>query len=173
MSTAISDMDRVASGPETGEAGLGLVPGAGGGVAAGRRQSRRGATEGGSGERGSVAVRVRPARGTLRTRQAIHRPAERRPRGAGPRAAVVRYDSRPARLARAGYPADSAQRVEQAQVGFAVLAIAAVLSALVVTALIGIAHLRAESVAPQQHPQGPAVVEPALLPGDVSADVPR
>ncbi|WP_156090826.1 hypothetical protein [Nocardia cyriacigeorgica] len=170
MSAAISDIHTVASGSEARGARGDLVPGAGG-----ERQAPPGrplpGAGGGSGGRGSV--RVHPSRGGLRTRQAIHRRAERRPRGAGPRAGVVRYDSRPTRLAPSGYPADSAHRVEQAQVGFAVLAISALLSALVVTALIGIAHLRAEAVAPQHHPQGPAIVEPALLPDDVPADAPR
>lgn len=173
MSTAISDIDTVASGSVAPGARRDLVPGTGDEAQATPRRSQPGAVEDGTGGRESVAVRVRPARGSLRTRQAIRRPAERRPRGAGPRAGVVRYDSRPIRLAPSGYPADSAQRVEQAQVGFAVLAISALLSALVVTALIGIAHLRAESVAPQQHPQGPAIVEPALLPDGVPADAPR
>lgn len=171
MSTAISDIDTVASGSEARGARGDLVPGAGGERQAAPGRPLSGAADGGSGGRG--AVRVRPSRGGLRTRQAIHRPAERRPRGARPRAGVVRYDSRPTRLAPSGYPADSTHRVEQAQVGFAVLAISALLSALVVTALIGIAHLRAEAVAPQQHPQRPAIVEPALLPDGVPADAPR
>ncbi|WP_280229902.1 hypothetical protein [Nocardia cyriacigeorgica] len=171
MSAAISDIHTVASGSEARAARGDLVPGAGGERQATPGRPLPGAGGGGSGGRGSV--RVHPSRGGLRTRQAIRRPAERRPRGAGPRAGVVRYDSRPTRLAPSGYPADSAHRVEQAQVGFAVLAISALLSALVVTALIGIAHLRAEAVAPQHHPQGPAIVEPALPPDDIPADAPR
>ncbi|MBF6284764.1 hypothetical protein [Nocardia cyriacigeorgica] len=171
MSTAISDIDTMRAGRAAVAAPLDVVAGAGGNADAAAGPS--GATGGGSGSRGSgTAVRVRPSRGIQRTRQAVHRPSDRRPRGAGPRAAVVRYDSRPTRLAPAGYPADSVQRVEQAQVGFAVLAISALLSALVVTALIGIAHLRAEAVVPQQYPQGPAVVEQAP-PSFGSADAPR
>ncbi|QIS13831.1 hypothetical protein [Nocardia arthritidis] len=78
-----------------------------------------------------------------RTAAALYRPAvDRRPRGARPRAAVVAYDARPLtpRQSRSVYPM---QRVEEAKVGFAALAVSALLSALVVTALIGLGHWRA------------------------------
>ncbi|WP_069160112.1 hypothetical protein [Nocardia altamirensis] len=86
-------------------------------------------------------------RGTARSRtmDVAHRSVvDRRPRGARPAGALVAYDRgtrtsvrRPVRGAHPG------ELVEQAQVGFAVLAVAALLSALVVAALITLAHLRA------------------------------
>jgi hypothetical protein len=86
-------------------------------------------------------------RGTARSRTldvARRSAVDRRPRGARPAGALLEYDRgtrtsvrRPVRGAHPG------ELVEQAQVGFAVLAVAALLSALVVAALITLAHLRA------------------------------
>ncbi|MEU7138651.1 hypothetical protein ABZ942_04290 [Nocardia sp. NPDC046473] len=85
-------------------------------------------------------------RGTLRTRplDSTHRSiVDRRPRGARPGGVAV-YD-RGTRTSTVRRPsgAHPGELVEQAQVGFAVLAVAALLSALVVAALITLAHLRA------------------------------
>ncbi|PXX54589.1 hypothetical protein DFR70_12430 [Nocardia tenerifensis] len=68
---------------------------------------------------------------------------DRRPRGARPGGVAV-YD-RGARTSTVRRPsgAHPSELVEQAQVGFAVLAVAALLSAFVVAALITLAHLRA------------------------------
>ncbi|WP_405165710.1 hypothetical protein OG203_11800 [Nocardia sp. NBC_01499] len=85
-------------------------------------------------------------RGTLRTRtlDSTHRSTvDRRPRGARPGGVVV-YD-RGTRTSTVRRPSGThpGELVEQAQVGFAVLAVAALLSAFVVVALITLAHLRA------------------------------
>ncbi|NEW39395.1 hypothetical protein GV794_02995 [Nocardia cyriacigeorgica] len=174
MSTAISEIDTAAveDGESDGAVGAraGLVCEGEEGHAA--RGSLPDALHGGRRE-SVTAVRVRPARGARTIRGAIYRPADRRPRGAGPRAGVVRYDSRPVRRAPSGYATRPEERVERAQVGFAVLAISALLSALVVTVLIGIAHLRAEAVVPQHHPDGPVIVEPAPMPAGGLSGVPR
>ncbi|MFE3443412.1 hypothetical protein ACFXNW_10305 [Nocardia sp. NPDC059180] len=175
MSTAISEIDTAT----VGHGGSGGPAGARPGLVCDSEEGRT-AAPGSSpdalhdgGRETATAVRVRPAR-SARTRGAIYRPTDRRPRGAGPRAGVVRYDSRPVRLVPSGYAARPEERVEQAQVGFAVLAISALLSALVVTVLIGIAHLRAEAVTPQHHPDGPAIVEPeAPMPAGGLSGVPR
>ncbi|MBB5911327.1 hypothetical protein BJY24_000194 [Nocardia transvalensis] len=68
----------------------------------------------------------------------------RRPRGARPRSAVVRYDRPRAEPPRGLHPAD---RVERARVGFATLAATALVTAAVVAGLIGVAHLRASAPA--------------------------
>ncbi|WP_135232250.1 hypothetical protein [Nocardia sp. CS682] len=95
----------------------------------------------------AFATVPRVHRGSLRTRavDSAHRSTvDRRPRGARPGGGVVVYDrgtrNSPVRQARGAHPVEL---VEQAQVGFAVLAVAALLSALVVAALITLAHLRA------------------------------
>ncbi|WP_338763649.1 hypothetical protein V7968_37635 [Nocardia vulneris] len=88
----------------------------------------------------------RVRRGTLRTRalDSTRSVVDRRPPSARPRGGVVVYDrgtrTSAVRRARGVHPGEL---VEQAQVGFAVLAVAALLSALVVAALITLAHLRA------------------------------
>ncbi|MBF6176761.1 LysM peptidoglycan-binding domain-containing protein [Nocardia blacklockiae] len=64
----------------------------------------------------------------------------RRPRGDRPRSAVVRYDRPRTELSRGPHPAE---RVERARLGFATLAVAALVSAAVVCGLIGVAQLRA------------------------------
>ncbi|BCK54596.1 lytic transglycosylase [Nocardia wallacei] len=71
-------------------------------------------------------------------------PDPRRPRGDRPRAAVVRYDRPRTARPRGPHPAE---RVERARVGFATLAVAALVSAAVVCGLIGVAHLRASAPA--------------------------
>ncbi|WP_054814167.1 hypothetical protein [Nocardia arizonensis] len=80
---------------------------------------------------------------------APRRAAVRRPRDGRP-ATAARLDRRGsvrAPLARAPHGADGMRtRVERAEVGFAALAIAALLSALAVTALIAIAHWRADGL---------------------------
>lgn len=113
--------------------------------------------------------RVRPAhRGGVRVLDSVHRPlADRRPRGARPRDGVVRYDGGPLRtpaLRRSHGAHPMVQRVEQAQVGFAVLAAAALLSALVVVALIGLAHWRAGTFEQPAPTVAPVVVD-AEAPG--------
>ncbi|WP_280233057.1 hypothetical protein [Nocardia cyriacigeorgica] len=176
MSTAISEIDTATA--AHGEAGRSATvrPGPVRREREGLEAPARGSVPGrrtGGGRASAAVVRLRPARGVRSTRSAIQRPVDRRPRAAGPRAGVVRYDTRPVRLAPSGYAPRPEERVERAQVGFAVLAISALLSAVAVTVLIGIAHLRAEAVTPQQHPGPPALVEPAPMPAGGLSDMPR
>ncbi|MEU0873709.1 hypothetical protein [Nocardia brasiliensis] len=94
----------------------------------------------------AFATVPRVHRGTLRTRalDSTRSVVDRRPPSARPRGGVVVYDrgtrTSAVRRARGVHPGEL---VEQAQVGFAVLAVAALLSALVVAVLITLAHLRA------------------------------
>jgi hypothetical protein len=86
--------------------------------------------------------------------------ADRRPPGARPRAGAVAYDrgSRPLARRRA-HGEHPMRRVEQAQIGFAVLAVTALVTALVVAGLIAMAHVRAgEWVGDADRPV-PAVVD--------------
>ncbi|GAB2728100.1 LysM peptidoglycan-binding domain-containing protein [Nocardia thraciensis] len=64
----------------------------------------------------------------------------RRPRGTRPGSALVRYERPRVELSHGPHAAD---RVERAQMGFATLAVAALVSAAVVCGLLGLAHLRA------------------------------
>jgi hypothetical protein len=117
----------------------------------------------------SVPRVQRPHRGGVRTLDPAHRSvANRRPRGNRPRGAVALYERGPVRTAalrlQGPHPME---RVERAQVGFAVLAVAALLSALVVTALIGLAHLRAGTFDNGRSTTVPAGVEHQ---GDQQAD---
>lgn len=110
-------------------------------------------------------------RGTLRVRptDSAHRSAvDRRPRGARPAGAVVVYDrgirTSAVRQSRGAHPTEL---VEQAQVGFAVLAMAALLSALVVATLITLAHLRAGDWGGDATTSTvPAVVDGQSIPAD-------
>lgn len=117
----------------------------------------------------------RPRRGGVRALDAACAEADRRPRDGRPGGAVLRYDRGPVRMsalhrARGSHPME---RVERAQVGFAVLAVAALVSALVVTALIGLAHWRAGTFGGDTPATVPAVVEQQSVPDGVGVGVPR
>ncbi|MFQ6331036.1 hypothetical protein ACLMAL_33565 [Nocardia sp. CWNU-33] len=128
----------------------------------------------------SVPRVQRPHRGAVRVFDSAQRSvADRRPRGNRPRGTLALYERRvrktpSVRQARGPHPAEM---VEQAQVGFAVLAVAALLSALVVTALIGLAHLRAGAFDKGGPTAVPAVFEQGvdgqLVPDVAGAGVPR
>ncbi|WP_433760482.1 hypothetical protein [Nocardia sp. CA-135398] len=123
----------------------------------------------------SVPRVQRPHRGGVRALEAARATTDRRPRDSRPGGAVVLYGRgfvrTPAlRRARAPHPMD---RVEQAQVGFAVLAVAALLSALVVTVLIGLAHWRAGTFGGDTPGTVPAVVEQQSVQDSAGAGVPR
>ncbi|MGW0249464.1 hypothetical protein ACWDYH_22825 [Nocardia goodfellowii] len=98
-------------------------------------------------ETAAVSLVRRPHRTGLRTTDSAPRPlADRRPRDSRPAGAAQVYRGGPVRTAglrppHGPHPMDT--RVAEAQVGFAVLAVAALLSALVVTALILLAQWRA------------------------------
>ncbi|MFC4126720.1 hypothetical protein [Nocardia rhizosphaerae] len=94
-----------------------------------------------------------------RRRVARPAPAERGPRARGPRADAALY----VRVAGVG-PARGAhpvRRVEQAQAGFAALAVVALATALIVVAFLGLAHLRAGSFGERVEPAVPVVSESA------------
>jgi hypothetical protein len=86
--------------------------------------------------------------------------ADRRPPGARPRAGAVAYDrgSRPLARRRA-HGEHPMRRVEQAQIGFAVLAVTALVTALVVAGLIALAHVRAGEWGGDADRPVPAVVD--------------
>ncbi|MFE7741050.1 hypothetical protein [Nocardia sp. NPDC057455] len=70
--------------------------------------------------------------------------ADRRPPGARPPAGVVAYGRGSRTVARPrARGAHPMRRVEQAQIGFAVLAVTALVTALIVVGLIALAHVRA------------------------------
>ncbi|MET9213939.1 MULTISPECIES: hypothetical protein [unclassified Nocardia] len=80
---------------------------------------------------------------------------ERGPRQAGRRTDAALYDRVPgARQARGVHPV---RRVEQAQIGFAALAVAALVTAIVVVAFLGLAHLRAGSFGDRFEPANPGI----------------
>lgn len=112
-------------------------------------------------------------RGTLRTRtldSTRRSVVDRRPRNARPGGGVVVYD-RGARTATVRKPSGvhPGELVEQAQVGFAVLAVAALMSAFVVVALITLAHLRAGDWGGDTSTSTvPAVVDGQTAPVDVA-----
>ncbi|MGW4324727.1 hypothetical protein ACWEKR_02415 [Nocardia sp. NPDC004573] len=91
---------------------------------------------------------------------------DRRPPGARPGAGMVAYGrgSRAFahRRARGEHPM---QRVEQAQVGFAVLAVTALITAVIVVGLIAMAHVRAGEWGGESVRPAPAVVEGSGAPG--------
>ncbi|MFI9510274.1 hypothetical protein [Nocardia sp. NPDC052566] len=120
--------------------------------------------------------RVAPARrGATRALESLHRPAVDRPRGVRPRAAVVAYDERPARIVAPASVRELSPmaRVQEAQAGFAMLAMAALLSALVVTALICLAHWRAGTFDGGVPATVPVVVDGSVDSGAPSVYPPR
>ncbi|MEU2040818.1 hypothetical protein [Nocardia niwae] len=92
--------------------------------------------------------------------------ADRRPSGARPAAGMVAYDrgSRAFahRRARGVHPM---HRVEQAQVGLAVLAVTALVTAVIVAGLIALAHVRAGEWGGESVRPAPAVVDGSGVPG--------
>ncbi|WP_433598032.1 hypothetical protein ACQPXH_19850 [Nocardia sp. CA-135953] len=123
----------------------------------------------------SVPRVQRPHRGGVRALESARVGKDRRPSDSRPGGAMLLYGRGPARKpalrqARGPHPME---RVEQAQVGFAVLAVSALLSALAVTALIGVAHWRAGTFGGETPTTVPAVVEQQSVPDGMEAGVPR
>ncbi|MEV6135292.1 hypothetical protein AB0L63_04350 [Nocardia sp. NPDC051990] len=117
----------------------------------------------------------RPHRGGVRALDAARAVADRRPRDGRLSGAVVLCDRGPVRT-RALHQAGGShlmKRVERARVGFAVLAVAALLSALVVTALVGLAHWRAGTFGGDTPVTVPVVVEQQSIPDGAGVGVPR
>ncbi|MFX0580905.1 hypothetical protein [Nocardia nepalensis] len=123
----------------------------------------------------SVPRVQRPRRGGVRALDSARVTADRGPRGNRPGAALALYDRGPVRTPalRHAHGPHPMERVEQAQVGFAVLAVSALLSALVVTALIGLAHWRAGTFGGTTPATVPAVVEQQSVPDGSGIAVPR
>ncbi|MGS2805406.1 hypothetical protein [Nocardia sp. MW-W600-9] len=81
--------------------------------------------------------------------------SERGPRQAGRRTEAALYARVPgARRARGVHPV---RRVEQAQIGFAALAVTALVTAIIVVAFLGLAHLRAGSFGDRFEPADPGI----------------
>ncbi|MBF6165858.1 hypothetical protein IU486_13865 [Streptomyces gardneri] len=108
-------------------------------------------------------------RGAARARAltpAYRSAVDRRPPGARPGGGMVDYDRAPRISApRRGCGDHPMRRVEQAQIGFAVLAVAALLTALVVVGFIALAHVRAGDWSEGQGASVPAAVEGSGMPG--------
>ncbi|MEU7629245.1 hypothetical protein AB0C34_04550 [Nocardia sp. NPDC049220] len=110
-----------------------------------------------------------PALGSARRSAVDRRPGRARPGGA-----AIGYDhgARPSAVRRAS-GAHPMARVEQAQVGFAVLAVTALLTAVVVSGLIVMAHVRAGDWGSQPEGSLPAVVDGRGEPGGAATQPPR
>ncbi|MGV9332249.1 hypothetical protein [Nocardia sp. NPDC003726] len=102
-----------------------------------------------------------------RTLTPAHRSAvDRRPPGARPGAGMVDYGRGPGTFARRRLRGDHPmRRVEQAQIGFAALAVAALLTAAMVVGLIALAHVRAGEWGGGSGRSAPAVVDGPSVPG--------
>ena len=119
-----------------------------------------------------------------RTRRSVARPramysargcsVDRRPGGARPRGAVIGYDGG-TRVPEPRRPrVTSAQaRVEQARVGFAVLAAASLLTALIVVGMIVLAHVRAGTWGGEVTTPAPSVVDGQTWTEGAVGSVPR
>lgn len=92
-------------------------------------------------------------------RRRDHVPADRGPRPHGPRGELSLYGRGPVRGAGAARGVHPLRRVEQAQRGFAVLAVTALLTALIVVAFLGLAHLRAGSFGDRMEAPVPGISE--------------
>ncbi|MEU7766144.1 hypothetical protein AB0B25_13560 [Nocardia sp. NPDC049190] len=99
---------------------------------------------------------------------------DRRPGRARPAGAAIGYDhgARPSAVRRAQGVHPMA-RVEQAQVGFAVLAVTALLTAIVVSGLIVVAHLRAGDLGGRPEGSVPAVIDGRSGLGGADTQPPR
>ncbi|MEU4323102.1 hypothetical protein AB0F85_08980 [Nocardia fluminea] len=101
--------------------------------------------------------RSAPAR---RPRELVRPPADRGPRHHAPRSELSLYAHGPVRIRRA-QGVHPLHRVEQAKAGFAVLAVTALVTALIVVAFLGLAHVRAGSFADHVGSTAPGVSEQA------------
>ncbi|WP_410869681.1 hypothetical protein [Nocardia sp. A7] len=87
----------------------------------------------------ATVPRSEPAR---RTREVVRPSADRGPRQRAPRSELSLYARGPVRVGRAE-GTHPLRRVEQAKVGFAALAVTALVTALIVVAFLGLAHVQA------------------------------
>ncbi|MEU4813139.1 hypothetical protein AB0H20_28370 [Nocardia fluminea] len=105
----------------------------------------------------ATVPRSAPAR---RPRELVRPPADRGPRHHAPRSELSLYSHGPVRTRRAR-GAHPLRRVEQAKAGFAALAVTALVTALIVVAFLGLAHVRAGSFADPVGSTAPGVSEQA------------
>ncbi|MFD4443362.1 hypothetical protein ACFWPK_26660 [Nocardia sp. NPDC058519] len=107
----------------------------------------------------ATVPRSEPAR---RTREVARPSADRGPRHRAPRSELSLYARGPVRAGRAKglHPL---HRVEQAKVGFAALAVTALVTALIVVAFLGLAHVRAGSFVDHVDSTIPGISEQAGL----------
>ncbi|MFD3424383.1 hypothetical protein [Nocardia fluminea] len=105
----------------------------------------------------ATVPRSAPAR---RPRELVRPPADRGPRHHAPRSELSLYIHGPVRTRRA-QGLHPLHRVEQAKAGFAVLAVTALVTALIVVAFLGLAHVRAGSFADHVGSTTPGISEQA------------
>ncbi len=105
----------------------------------------------------ATVPRSEPAR---RTREVERPSADRGPRYSAPRSELSLYARGPVRTGRAR-GAHPLRRVEQAKAGFAALAVTALVTALIVVAFLGLAHVRAGSFVDHVDSTVPGISEQA------------
>ncbi|MGW5918013.1 hypothetical protein ACWFPY_03390 [Nocardia fluminea] len=105
----------------------------------------------------ATVPRTAPAR---RPREIVRLPADRGPRHHAPRSALSLYAHGPVRT-RSAQGVHPLHRVEQAEAGFAALAVTALVTALIVVAFLGLAHVRAGSFADHVGSTTPGISEQA------------
>lgn len=108
----------------------------------------------------ATVPRSEPAR---RTREVERPSADRGPRHRAPRSELSLYARGPVRTGRAR-GAHPLHRVEQAKAGFAALAVTALVTALIVVAFLGLAHVRAGSFVDHVDSTVPGISEQAGVP---------
>ncbi|MFE1596001.1 hypothetical protein [Nocardia sp. NPDC058705] len=108
----------------------------------------------------ATVPRSEPAR---RTREVVRPSADRGPQYRTPHSELSLYARGPVRAGRA-QGVHPLHRVEQAKVGFAALAVTALVTALIVVAFLGLAHVRAGSFVDHVDSTVPAISEQAGLP---------
>ncbi|MGY0500462.1 hypothetical protein ACWZHB_18400 [Nocardia sp. FBN12] len=110
----------------------------------------------------ATVPRSEPAR---RTREIARPSADRSPQHRAPRSELSLYARGPVRTGRAE-GAHPLRRVEQAKAGFAALAVTALVTALIVVAFLGLAHVRAGSFVDHVDSTVPGISEQAGVPSD-------
>ncbi|MEU4649650.1 hypothetical protein [Nocardia fluminea] len=105
----------------------------------------------------ATVPRTAPAR---RPREIVRLPADRGPRRHAPRSELALYAHGPVRT-RSAQGVHPLHRVEQAKAGFAALAVTALVTALIVVAFLGLAHVRAGSFAGHVGATTPGISEQA------------
>ncbi|MFD3703058.1 hypothetical protein ACFWUP_07920 [Nocardia sp. NPDC058658] len=108
----------------------------------------------------ATVPRSEPAR---RTREVVRPSADRGPQHRAPYSELSLYARGPVRVGRV-QGVHPLHRVEQAKVGFAALAVTALVTALIVVAFLGLAHVRAGSFVDHVDSTVPGISEQAGIP---------